>query len=79
MLTTKEAAERLNASYPSIMLWIRRELLPAEQVDTPRGPVWMIPADAIENFEKPSRGRPPAPDSELKYPRRKSRRKVSSK
>lgn len=42
-------------------LWCRRGLFPnAYELQTPRGPVWMIPQNDLEGFEPPKKtGRPP--------------------
>lgn len=59
-LTTSKAAERLKVSQPTVKLWCRQGKFPnAELVETPRGPVWMIPNADLENFEPPRMGRPP--------------------
>lgn len=49
MLTTTEIMRKLNAPYPTVIGWIKKGLLAgATQQDTPRGPVWMVPADVVE-------------------------------
>jgi len=76
MLTTNEVMERLEAPYQTVVAWIKRGLFPgAKQEETPRGPVWVVPLSAVENFKRPSMGRPPKPDSELKQKRRVRPRK----
>jgi hypothetical protein len=65
MLTTNEALTALEArgmqvSYSNLALWVRTgKFRGAKQEETPRGPVWKIPADAVEKFEPPKRGRAP--------------------
>ena len=73
MLTTSEVMQRLDAPYQTVVAWIKKGLLPgAKREDTPRGPVWMVPASSVINFEPPKMGRPRKPLSELiGKPRRK--------
>ena len=65
MVTTGEALTMLKArgiqvSYSNLALWVRSgKFRGAKQEDAPRGPVWKIPADAVESFEPPKRGRTP--------------------
>jgi hypothetical protein len=65
MVTTREAltmleARGVNVSYSNLALWVRTgKFSGAKQEETPRGPVWKIPADSIERFEPPRRGRTP--------------------
>jgi hypothetical protein len=73
MLTTTEVMQRLDAPYQTVMAWIKKGLLPgAKREDTPRGPVWMVPASSVINFKPPKMGRPRKPLGELKgKPRRR--------
>jgi hypothetical protein len=76
MLTVKQAAERLDAAEVSVRMWVKAGRFPgAKKESTVFGDFWMIPESAVASFEKGKAGRPPRPDSELKYPRRKSRAK----
>lgn len=65
MLTTRDAKEALQArgievSYSNLALWVRSgKFLGAKLEQTPRGPVWMIPAASVEKFVPPLRGRKP--------------------
>lgn len=65
MVTTAEALTMLQGrgiqvSYSNLALWVRSgKFRGARQEETPRGPVWKIPADAVESFEPPKRGRTP--------------------
>ncbi|MFL6282743.1 MAG: hypothetical protein ACJ74Q_06205 [Pyrinomonadaceae bacterium] len=65
MLTTREAKDALQArgievSYSNLALWVRSgKFTGAELEETPRGPVWMIPAASVEKFVPPRRGRRP--------------------
>lgn len=60
-LTTADVARELGVSPITARLWCRRGLFPnAYELQTPRGPVWMIPARDLKGFEPPKRtGRPP--------------------
>ena len=58
-LTTKEVAARFDVERRSVRNWCMRGLLPgAYELQTPRGPVWMIPETAFDNFVKPKAGQP---------------------
>lgn len=65
MVSTDEAisileGRGLNVPYSTLARWLNKGLLSgAKQEPTPRGPVWKIPADAVEKFEPPKRGRTP--------------------
>jgi hypothetical protein len=65
MVTTGEALTMLQGrgiqvSYSNLALWVRSgKFTGAKQEPTPRGPVWKIPADSVEKFEPPRRGRTP--------------------
>jgi hypothetical protein len=66
MVTTNEALEILRQAghkvpYSTIALWVREGRFVGAQLDenNPRGPVWLIPRSAVENFQVPQRGRPP--------------------
>jgi len=59
MLMVSEVATRLKESERNIRNWARAGLFPgAELKESPRGPYWEIPEDALNGFEKPARGRP---------------------
>lgn len=60
-LTTADVAGRLGVSPITARLWCRRGLFPnAYELQTPRGPVWMIPERDLQDFEPPKKtGRPP--------------------
>lgn len=66
MLTTTQAREALaergiEVSYSNLALWVRTgKFEGAVLEETPRGPVWMIPASSVERFQPPALGRPPA-------------------
>jgi hypothetical protein len=40
-------------------------------MDTPRGPVWLIPESDLKDFKPPSMGRPPKPKAETPAKKRK--------
>ena len=62
MLTSQQVANELDAAYSTVMLWIKQGRFPgAELVEESRGPVWYIPASALEKFERPKPGRPRKP------------------
>jgi hypothetical protein len=67
-LTTREVAERFDVLDGTVRLWRRRGLFPnAYELETPRGPVWMIPESDLAGFTKPKRtGRPPKHRPEVK-------------
>jgi hypothetical protein len=60
-LTTKEVAGRFSVLDATVRLWRRRGLFKhAYELETPRGPIWMIPEKDIEGFKPPKKtGRPP--------------------
>jgi excisionase family DNA binding protein len=65
MLTTQEAADKLNVAYQTVMAWIYQGKFPnVRKEDTPRGSYYLIPKSDIDSFEKPARGRPPKPKDE---------------
>lgn len=65
-LTTRQVAERYNVTGAAVRLWCQRGLFPnARTMETPRGPVWMIPENDLKGFEPPKpTGRPPKPKEE---------------
>jgi hypothetical protein len=65
MITTTQAQELLkqrgiNAPYQTVVRWARSGAFVGAQLDesNPRGPVWLIPADAVTKFTPPARGWP---------------------
>jgi hypothetical protein len=59
MLTTKETAEKLSADPGTVRMWCINGTFPnAKQEETPRGPIWLIPATDLDGFERRGRGRP---------------------
>ena len=75
MISPQEFANEIGRPYDTVMRWIRNGLVPGVKViQETRGPVYLVPADAVEKFKDfgPKRGRPRKPLSELKgKPRRK--------
>lgn len=59
-LTTREVSERFGVLDATVRLWRRRGFFPnAYEMETPRGPVWMIPEGDLEGFAPPKKtGRP---------------------
>lgn len=81
-VTTTEAlrlllGRGLTVSYPTVARWVQNGLFEgAERVEETRGPVWMIPRDAVMKFTPPKpTGRPPKPKAAEKSPRRSLRKK----
>jgi hypothetical protein len=60
-LSTSDVAERFNVTPTNARLWCRRGLFPnAYELETARGPVWVIPENDLAGFEPPKKtGRPP--------------------
>ena len=75
MLTIREAAARLGAAEISVRQWAKRGRLEgAELIYPPAGPAyWMIPARALEGFEKQKPGPKPRAAAPAAKPRRGGR------
>jgi len=59
VFTTQEVADRFGVAYETAVLWLRQgRLKGAVKRDYPRGPVWEVPASALQSFERPRMGRP---------------------
>jgi hypothetical protein len=59
MLTVPQVTKRLGQSERTIRNWAaQHRFVGAERHDTPRGPYWMIPEDALAAVERPKTGRP---------------------
>jgi excisionase family DNA binding protein len=64
-LTTSEVAERLGVGKSTVNLWCNQGRFPnAVTVEESRGPVWVIPAGDLKDFQKPTPGRPPKAKAE---------------
>lgn len=60
MYTAVKFAEEMGISYPTVVRWLKRKLVPgAERETTPIGDVWQIPESALK-MERPKAGRKPA-------------------
>ena len=58
-LSTTQAAKHLGVSPITVRLWCRRGLFKnAHEMETVRGPVWMIPETDLVGFTPPKMGRP---------------------
>jgi len=58
-LTTKQAAERLGVAAVTVRQWCGEgRLKGARLVESVRGSYWVVPENALENFEPPKMGRP---------------------
>src|SRR5215471_6867273 len=59
MLTTREVAEKIDANPGTVRMWCINGTFPnAEQQETPRGPIWLIPETDLQGFKRRSPGRP---------------------
>jgi hypothetical protein len=58
-LTTSQVAARLGVGASTVRLWCTLRRFPgAYEVQSPRGPFWLIPEGDLEGFIVPKRGRP---------------------
>lgn len=53
-LDLAEVAERLKKSYPQVAKYVRDGLLPHKKF----GPIKLVPASAVKDFQPPAIGRP---------------------
>jgi hypothetical protein len=59
MLTTREVAEKIDANPGTVRMWCINGTFPnAEQQETPRGPIWLIPETDLQEFKRRGPGRP---------------------
>lgn len=66
-LSTKEVASLLGAAEVSVRKWCRTGRFPnARREETPRGPVWSIPAADLKDFAMKPPGPPPRVGAKLK-------------
>ena len=86
MLTTREVAEKIDANPGTVRMWCINGTFPnAEQQETPRGPIWLIPETDLQEFKKRGPGRPSkkateeADQAEMPADDAKSKRKASKK
>jgi len=76
MLTAKQFAEAIQRPYTTVMGWLQSEIVPgARLVESPIGDYYEIPADIIETFEPPKRGRPVKTEKAESEPAKKSKKK----
>jgi hypothetical protein len=58
-LTTSQVAAHLGVGASTVRLWCTLRRFPgAHEIQTPRGPVWLIPEEDLAGFVVPKRGRP---------------------
>jgi hypothetical protein len=61
MLTAKKFAERAGVTYPTIIAWLKKGLVPEAVLveDSPHGAYWQIPATSLDKVEKQKPGPKP--------------------
>ena len=86
MLTTREVAEKIDANPGTVRMWCINGTFPnAEQQETPRGPIWLIPETDLQEFKRRGPGRPSkkateeADLAEMPADEAKSKRQASKK
>jgi Helix-turn-helix domain len=58
-LTASELAERFNVKAVTVRAWLTKGLFPnAKLEENIQGKIWLIPEGDLENFRKPTKGRP---------------------
>lgn len=66
-LSLKEVADSLGENLETVRTWRKAGRFPnADLVDTPRGPVWLVPLSDLATFQKPVAGRPAKPNATSK-------------
>jgi len=65
ILTAKKFAERAGVTYPTIIAWLKKGLVPEAVLieDSPHGAYWQIPAASLDKVEKQKPGPKPAKKS----------------
>jgi predicted site-specific integrase-resolvase len=65
ILTAKKFAERAGVTYPTIITWLKKGLVPKAVLieDSPHGAYWQIPATSLDKVEKQKPGPKPAKKS----------------
>lgn len=59
MLTTKQAAERLDIKEVTLRLWLKKEIVPgAVKHGSDQRGIWLIPEDSIDRIVRPKMGPP---------------------
>jgi len=61
-LTAKKFAERAGVTYPTVISWLKKGLIPGAQFveEAPLGPYCQIPAESLEKVQKRKTGLKPA-------------------
>lgn len=60
MLTAKKFAERAGITYPTVIAWLKKGLIPdAVQEETPVGMIWQIPVASLAKVRKQKTGPKP--------------------
>ena len=63
MFTAVKFAEDMGISYPTMVRWLKRGLVPGATLEeTPGGSYWQIPESALK-MERPKAGRKPKADA----------------
>ncbi len=64
MFTAVKFAEEMEISYPTIVRWLKRRLVPGAKLEeTLTGSVWQIPESALK-MERPQLGRKPKTETD---------------
>jgi len=61
MLTAKKFAQRVGVTYPTILSWLKKGLVPGATLvaDSPHGAYWQIPSSSLDKVEKQKTGPKP--------------------
>jgi hypothetical protein len=61
MLTAKKFAERAGVTYPTVIAWLKKGLVPGALFveASPHGAYWQIPADSLDKVQKQKTGPKP--------------------
>lgn len=64
MLTAKKFAERVGVTYPTVIAWLKKGLVPGAklQEDTQFGTYWEIPVTSLDKVQKQKTGPKPKKD-----------------
>ena len=74
IISTGDFARATGIPYQTVVRWAQTGVIPGvEREETMRGPVWLIPQDALDTFEqwRPKIGRPQKPKEEKGRRKRK--------
>ncbi len=80
MLTARKFAMRAGITYPTVMSWLRKGLIPGAKMteDSPLGNFWQIPAESLEKVQKQKTGPKPKPtETEAEKATKKASKKGS--